>query len=73
MTRTLTVAGTYAGRVPSPQQAALRRPLLRLVRSEADAPFPPARQPVPPPRTRPASTVPATFDEEDAERWDGMA
>ena len=74
MSQMLTVAGGFAGRVPALQQPSLRRPILRLVRSENDAPFPPPRRPaatiVP---VRPAPVGPVSFDEEDAERWDGMA
>ena len=74
MTRTLTIAGAFAGRVPALHQPSLRRPILRLIRSETDAPFPPPRPPATQiAATRPAPIVAAAFDEEDAERWDGMA
>ena len=73
MVRALTVA--YPVRIPALQQPSLRRPMLRLVggaevgRGAFPFQFPPAL----PVRLRVEPVAPAAIDEQDAERWDGMA
>ena len=74
MIRTLMVCGASAIRLPSLQQAPLRRPYLRLVGCADGDAWPAARG-----GTRSGTTLrveprtPVAADEEDAERWDGLA
>ena len=75
MNRTLIVAGAQAVRLPTLRQPVLRPPALRLVLPDRDGPWHPipAAAPSLPPRRATAPASPASFDEEDAERWDGLS
>ena len=75
MTATLSAAAAYPVRPSTLQQPALRRPTLRLVGSvETSCRESPVWRPEPRPFAAPrtAPLAPA-IDEEDAERWDGLA
>ncbi len=73
MSRTLIAAGAFAVRAPALQQPPVRRPALRLVVRDGDAPFPRVAVPATRPRPRVEPVQPLTLEEEDAERWDGLA
>ena len=73
MTRTPTVNDSV--RFPARQQRVPQRPIMRLVGGAEDPPGqrPIHRAPHAPVRPLPEADVPALVDEQDAERWDGMA
>lgn len=71
MVATLRVARGCAVRLPALRQPSLARPVMRLVHREGDAPL--GVRPAAAPRPQTTPLAPGVVDEEDAERWDGMA